>query len=98
MTFDQDVVIWAGTQRSGNMKYYVYILRSAKDAKRYVGMTNDIKRRLYQHNKGLVKATKNRLPLELKHITEFPDRPTARQKERYYKTAAGRRYLDGRGI
>jgi putative endonuclease len=31
------------------MNYYVYILASRKDGATYVGMTNDIVRRIYEH-------------------------------------------------
>jgi putative endonuclease len=45
--------------------FFVYILISKKDNKRYIGMTSDLNRRLFEHNTGLVKSTKNRTPLEL---------------------------------
>ena len=45
--------------------YYVYILQSEKDHNFYVGYTNDIKRRLEEHNVGKVSSTKSRNPLKL---------------------------------
>lgn len=32
--------------------YYVYILKSSKDASKYIGLTEDLKRRLKEHNNG----------------------------------------------
>jgi len=32
--------------------FYVYILKSEKDGKLYIGYTNDLKRRLEEHNSG----------------------------------------------
>jgi len=35
--------------------YVVYVLRSLKDQKRYIGMTSDIDRRILEHSDGSVK-------------------------------------------
>jgi len=51
--------------------FFVYILISKKDKKRYIGMTSDLNRRLFEHNAGLVKSTKNRTPLELLYFEKF---------------------------
>jgi putative endonuclease len=45
--------------------YYVYFLKSEKDGKMYIGRTNNITRRLSEHNNGQVSATKSRRPLVL---------------------------------
>ncbi len=45
--------------------YYVYVLRSKSSGRHYIGQTNDLKRRLVEHNRGKHKATKNRGPWEL---------------------------------
>ena len=42
--------------------YFVYILQSLKDNKRYIGSTNEIQRRVEEHNSGKVKSTRNRIP------------------------------------
>jgi len=42
---------------------YVYVLKSKKDNKNYVGYTKNLKLRFERHNKGLVLSTKNRIPL-----------------------------------
>lgn len=45
--------------------YYVYVLKSKKDGKKYVGYTKNLKLRFEQHSKGFVESTKNRKPLKL---------------------------------
>lgn len=45
--------------------YWVYILKSLKDGKLYIGRTNNIERRLQEHNSGIVPSTKSRTPFIL---------------------------------
>lgn len=47
------------------MNYCVYVLRSLKDGKLYIGRTNNLKRRLREHNSGKVSSTKYRKPFIL---------------------------------
>ncbi|MDI6765364.1 MAG: GIY-YIG nuclease family protein [Bacteroidota bacterium] len=70
--------------------YIVYILKSLKDGKHYTGSTNDIKRRLKEHNSGKTKSTKSRCPFELIYTEEFEDGDDAKQREKYLKTGKGR--------
>lgn len=65
--------------------FYVYILLSKKDSKRYIGMTSDIQRRILEHNSGLVKSTKYRRPLELLHLEEFSNKKDALIREKQLK-------------
>ncbi|MBI2626179.1 MAG: GIY-YIG nuclease family protein [Candidatus Nealsonbacteria bacterium] len=45
--------------------YCVYLIQSKKDGKLYIGVTNNLKRRLFEHNQGLNKSTKYRAPFRL---------------------------------
>ncbi len=56
------------------MPYYVYVLRSLKDGNLYIGMTNNLSRRLYEHNLGYKGSTKSRAPFKLIYKEEYPDR------------------------
>ncbi len=75
------------------MMYTVYILKSEKDNKRYIGITSDLKERLFDHNNGLVKSTKNRRPLKLTHTEIFESKTEALRREKFFKSGQGRQYL-----
>jgi len=45
--------------------YYVYILLSEKDGKFYIGSTNDLRRRVKEHQSGKNVSTAKRLPIGL---------------------------------
>jgi len=75
------------------MDNVVYILFSLKDNRTYTGSTNDLQRRLLEHQLGKVKATKNRLPLKLIYCEKFNTLEEARKKEHYYKSCSGRKKL-----
>lgn len=73
--------------------YYVYILFSKKDQKTYVGYTSNIKNRFKKHNTGEVKSTKNRIPLICIHLECFLSMSLAKERELWFKTSYGRKYL-----
>lgn len=58
--------------------YYVYLLKSLKDNKYYIGQTKDVVKRLKRHNSGQVRSTKFRTPLELIGCQPFSTRNEAR--------------------
>lgn len=61
--------------------YYLYILKSLKDENLYIGSTNDLKRRLLEHNKGLSMSTKSRRPFELRYYEAYYSNENARHRE-----------------
>ena len=66
--------------------YYVYILASGKKGTLYVGMTNDLVRRTYEHRNGLVKGfTKTYGVKKLVHFEVTSDVQVALQRERSLK-------------
>ncbi len=75
---------------------YVYVLRSLKDDQFYVGLTRDLPLRLQQHNKGLVISTKKRTPFELVYWEGCLAESDAAQREKYLKSAWGKRYIKTR--
>ena len=80
--------------------YYVYILKSRKDGWHYTGMTNNLERRIAQHNAGDIAtpSTMNRGPFDLIFCEIVKDRVEARQREKYFKSGAGRRFLKNKII
>ncbi|MFH1509087.1 MAG: GIY-YIG nuclease family protein [bacterium] len=73
--------------------FWVYVLESKKDHKRYIGYTINIDRRLKLHNSGKVISTSYRRPLELIYYEGCTNRYDAQRREKYLKTTGGRRYL-----
>jgi putative endonuclease len=73
--------------------FYVYVLRSKKDGKRYIGFTRDLERRIDEHKKGMVKSTKHRRPLELVYHEAYEIKSEAMEREKYLKTGNGREWL-----
>jgi len=71
----------------------VYALQSSKDGKKYIGYTNNLKRRLEEHKKGLSFATKFRLPFELIYFEGCKNMADAKRRENYLKTTQGARFL-----
>jgi putative endonuclease len=76
--------------------YYIYILKSKKDNKLYVGYTNNLKSRFEQHSKGQVSSTKDRRPLELIYSEACLDKHDAMHREKYLKTYLGKQFLKNR--
>ena len=77
-------------------KHYVYVLRSLAEQQFYVGLTNNLSSRIDTHNAGLVSSTKRRVPLELVYWEGCLNRNDAAQREKYLKSAWGKRYLKSR--
>ena len=42
--------------------FYIYFLQSTKDKNLYIGRTNNLNRRIHEHNSGKVQSTKSRIP------------------------------------
>ena len=72
------------------MGFYAYILSSLRNGKLYVGHTEDLERRLAQHNQGQGgKFTKQQGPWELVYSEEQVDRSAAMSREWYLKSVEG---------
>ena len=76
--------------------YYVYVLLSQKDSKFYTGFTKDLRRRVSEHNSGKVPSTRRRIPLDLVYYEASRNESDALHREKYLKTAYGKRYLKNR--
>jgi len=69
--------------------YNVYILKSNKDDNLYIGYTNDLRRRLKEHNTSFSKATKSRLPLKLVYYEAYLSEKDAKERELKLKRFSG---------
>jgi putative endonuclease len=70
---------------------YVYSLK-CRDGY-YIGCTNNLKERLERHKNGYVRATKDRLPVQLELYIAIKDTYKAFEFEKYLKSGSGRAFL-----
>jgi len=61
--------------------FYVYVLKSEVDKKLYIGYTDDLKRRISEHNQGKTKSIKHRMPFELIYYEAYKNKTDARKRE-----------------
>jgi putative endonuclease len=69
------------------------VLESIKDGKRYIGYTNNLKKRLEEHNNKKSFSTKPRTPLKLIYFEACLNQEDAKRREQYLKGTQGRRFL-----
>ena len=70
--------------------FYVYILYSQIKRKLYKGKTEDLKKRLDDHNNGRVTSTKSGKPWRLIYYQAFLNKTDAGREEIFLKTGKGR--------
>ena len=75
------------------MDYFAYVLRSKINSRLYCGHTDNLVRRIKAHNAGKTRSIKAFLPYELVYYEVFDSRDKAIEREKYLKTAAGRRFI-----
>ena len=73
--------------------YIVYILYSSSIDKYYVGFTNDIERRLSEHNRKKGKYTDGGIPWCLVHREEYESKSEAMNREKTIKSKKSRQYI-----
>ena len=73
---------------------WVYILQSEKNSRYYIGSTNDMERRLAEHNSGKTKSLEYLLPLKLVFKKEFKTTTEARRVETKLKKFKSRIILE----
>ena len=75
------------------MSYFVYAIKSEKDERIYVGFSENVQRRVKEHNAGKTKSTKGFRPWALIFTQECTTRLQARELEKYYKSGIGKEKL-----
>ncbi|MBI5449084.1 GIY-YIG nuclease family protein [Candidatus Gottesmanbacteria bacterium] len=78
------------------MFFYVYVLKSVKENHLYFGYTNDLVRRVKEHNLGLNQSTKAYKPWKLIYYEACLNEQDAKRREYYLKTSQGGRLLKRR--
>ena len=73
--------------------YTTYALKSLTKKYIYVGITNNLARRVAEHNNGHNKTTRPYRPFQVLYTEEQETRVTARECEKYLKSGAGKEFL-----
>jgi putative endonuclease len=76
------------------MPYYVYILKSKKNNRFYVGQSANLTLRIKMHNRGGIKSTKGYRPWQLVHCESFASRKKAVKREHEIKSYKSRSYIE----
>ncbi|MBX3749707.1 MAG: GIY-YIG nuclease family protein [Opitutaceae bacterium] len=79
------------------MMHYVYLLESSSTpGKRYMGYTEDLRRRLNDHNAGKNVSTSAYKPWRLRTYLAFSSKKQALTFEAYLKTGSGHAFANKR--
>jgi len=73
--------------------FFVYLPQSEKSGRYYVGCTEDVARRLAQHNAGMSKATRELRPWRLVHTEKYQTLAEARRREAQLKPWKNPEYM-----
>ena len=73
--------------------HFVYILKSINYAKTYVGHTSNLSRRFEEHNAGYRNYSSLYKPWKLIYSEEYSTLELARKREKYLKSATGRKFM-----
>ena len=73
--------------------YFTYILYSKKFTKTYTGHTQDLEKRLREHNSGNTKSTKPYIPWKVYYCEKFLTRKEAIMRENFFKSPSGRKFI-----
>jgi len=73
--------------------FYTYMLKSLKYRKFYTGHTDNLERRLKEHNSGTTVYSQRHKPWKIVYYESFGSEEESIKREKYLKSAAGRRWL-----
>jgi len=76
-----------------NNMYYVYVLKSLTDKTYYKGRTNNINRRIREHESGNTQSIRSKRPFKLLHVEIVNTIKKAKQMEKYFKSGYGREII-----
>jgi len=76
------------------MPFCAYVLRSQSTGRFYVGHTENLTKRIFEHNDQRTLSIKNRGPWELCYSEAFETRSEASRRERQIKSMKSRHYIE----
>ena len=79
-------------------RVYVYVIMSAEGF-RYIGITDDLDRRIMEHNDhSLSFWTKRGTNWKIVHVEDYPSPSEAMKREKWLKSGVGREFLKRKGL
>ena len=76
------------------MSFYAYVIRSQTTGRYYVGHTENLQKRIFEHNHNRTTSIKHRGSWELYYSEVFETRSEASARERQIKRMKSRRYIE----
>lgn len=76
------------------LMFYTYILKSSKSNRYYIGSTENMNKRIKEHNRGMMKSTKHDLPWELFYFEKYNSRSEAVAREKQIKSWKSRAMIE----
>ena len=73
--------------------FFAYVLKSTTADAYYKGHCQNLQKRIIEHNNGMTKSIKHLIPFKLVYYEVFDTRVEAYNREKYFKTSAGRKFL-----
>jgi len=73
--------------------WYVYIIQSAKDNYLYIGLTNNLRKRIKLHNQKKVYATRLHTPFTLAYYEAHCSKNDAAAREQFLKSGWGKNWI-----
>ena len=73
--------------------YFVYVLKSRNFDRNYTGHTDNLEKRIEDHNKGKTRSIKAYLPFDLVYFETYKTRSEAVAREKFLKSGAGREFI-----
>ena len=74
--------------------YFTYILQSLKDNTFYIGSSNDLNKRILEHNSGMSKYTSKKIPWKLVYYEKFVTLSEAKKRENFLKKQKNKNFYN----
>lgn len=76
--------------------YYTYVLQSKNTKRLYTGSTNNLRKRLQEHNSGKTYWTRKYKPWKVIYYEACKNEQDARAREKYLKSGPGKQFISNR--
>jgi putative endonuclease len=76
------------------MPFHAYVLQSETTGRFYIGHTENLTKRIFEHNNNRTPSIRNRGPWKLVHAEEYATRAEAARRERQIKKMKSRKWIE----